>query len=146
MCQIQRSLSKRKQKLACVGVSKSFAIEVHMNASHPAEEERSFFKKEREQLSNEISRVGKGLLASYRLLIEQCSTQDFEELISSTNMLNRKLEDVVGMRKEIDPIADLWSSFYQLMKEQKPDVEFGQDGQGMPGTGGHVVTGKGTAH
>lgn len=56
-------------------------------------------------------------------------------------MLNRKLEDVVGMRKEIDPIADLWGSFYQLMKEQKPDVEFGTDGQRIPGTGGHVVTG-----
>ncbi|KAF8584695.1 hypothetical protein K439DRAFT_1265116, partial [Ramaria rubella] len=83
--------------------------------------ERSFFEKERERLSNEIAR-------------------DFEELISSTNMLNRKLEDVVGMRKEIDPIADLWSSFYQLMREQKPDVEFGPDGQGIPGTGGHVVS------
>ncbi|KAF8517364.1 DASH outer kinetochore protein, partial [Hysterangium stoloniferum] len=91
-----------------------------MNASQPAEDERTFFERERERLSNEISR-------------------DFEELISSTNMLNRKLEDVVGMRKEIDPIADLWSSFYQLMREQKPDVELGTDGQGIPGTGGHVV-------
>jgi DASH complex subunit Dad1 len=83
------------------------------------------------------------VLNVYILTSATAKMQDFEELISSTNMLNRKLEDVVGMRKEIDPIADLWSSFYQLMREQKPDVVFGADGQGIPGTGGHVVIGNG---
>lgn len=59
-------------------------------------------------------------------------------------MLSRKLEDVLGMQKELDPIKDLWQSFYELMREQKPDVEIGIDGhgQGIPGTGGHVVTEK----
>lgn len=111
-----------------------------MNASHPPEEEPSFFERERARLSNEIARVS---LVHYIVSVYAhiFKTQDFEELISSTNMLNRKLEDVVGMRREIDPIADLWGSFYQLMREQKPDVEFGGDGQGIPGTGGHIVTG-----
>lgn len=55
-------------------------------------------------------------------------------------MLSRKLEDALGMRKELEPITNLWESFYELMKEQQPDVEFGTDG--IPGTGGHVVAEK----
>lgn len=94
-----------------------------MNASKYVEDEPSFFERERNRLCSEISR-------------------DFEELLSSTNMLSRKLEDALGMRKELEPITNLWESFYELMKEQQPDVEFGTDGQGIPGTGGHVVTGK----
>lgn len=112
-----------------------------MNVSHAPEDERSFFERERERLSNDIARVRMPHVSAYAHT--STKIQDFEELISSTNMLNRKLEDVVGMRKEIDPIADLWSSFYQLMREQKPDVEFGADGQVIPGTGGHIVTGNG---
>jgi len=117
-----------------------FVVVAVMSASHPTEEEQNFFEKERERHSKDIVHVSSHLLPKFGDVLTH--TQDFEELISSTNMLNRKLEDVVGMKKEIDPIADLWSSFYELMREQKPDIEFPNDGQGIPGTGGHVVTGK----
>ncbi|KAF7291713.1 F-box domain-containing protein [Mycena chlorophos] len=42
---------------------------------------------------------------------------DFDTVLSSTNTLNRKLEEVIGMTKEYSTIADLWSSFYQLMRD-----------------------------
>ncbi|KAF7299213.1 F-box domain-containing protein [Mycena indigotica] len=60
--------------------------------------EPSFFERERERLTREIK-------------------TDFETVLTSTNMLNRKLEEVIGMTKEYSTIADLWSSFYQLMRE-----------------------------
>ncbi|GJJ15687.1 hypothetical protein Clacol_009965 [Clathrus columnatus] len=81
-----------------------------MNASKPGEEDQSFFERERDRLCNEISR-------------------DLEELLSSTNMLSRKLEDVLGMRKELEPITEIWECFYELMRQWKPDVELGMDGQ-----------------
>ncbi|KAK1225408.1 Dolichyl-diphosphooligosaccharide-protein glycosyltransferase subunit dad1 [Marasmius sp. AFHP31] len=87
------------------------------------EEESSFFEKERNRLAREI-------------------TSGFEDLLSSTNGLNRKLEEVLGMTKEYDTIASLWNSFYQLMKQ--PDTVDGNSTMtdhppGLPGTGGHVV-------
>ncbi|PFH53391.1 hypothetical protein AMATHDRAFT_137669 [Amanita thiersii Skay4041] len=88
------------------------------------DEDTGFFEKERDRLSKEI-------------------TVGFEELLSSTNVLNRKLEDVLGMTKEYHTIASLWQSFYQLMSV--PASEEPQDGDrplGLPGTGGHVVSGK----
>ncbi|KAJ7043925.1 DASH outer kinetochore protein [Mycena alexandri] len=57
-----------------------------------------FFERERERLSREI-------------------TSDFDDFLSSTNTLNRKLEEVLGMTKEYETIAALWSSFYKLMRE-----------------------------
>lgn len=68
--------------------------------------------------------------------------QGFEELLSSTNGLNRKLEEVLGMTKEYETIASLWHSFYQLMSAPHPDDEATAEGQapGLPGTGGHVVS------
>jgi DASH complex subunit DAD1 len=78
------------------------------------------------------------VLTAFRL-----SHQGFEELLSSTNVLNRKLEEVLGMTKEYDTIAALWSSFYQLMSAP---ADQGMDGeewtQGLPGTGTHIVVGK----
>jgi hypothetical protein len=40
--------------------------------------------------------------------------QNFEELLSHTNVLNRKLEEVYGVGKEFTTVADLWgvSSFH----------------------------------
>ncbi|KAJ7134423.1 DASH complex subunit Dad1-domain-containing protein [Mycena epipterygia] len=73
-----------------------------------SDEDPSFFERERERLSREI-------------------TFDFEELLSSTNGLNRKLEEVLGMTKEYTTIAALWSSFYQLMRGAGQDGEGGEE-------------------
>ncbi|KZS90542.1 hypothetical protein SISNIDRAFT_488413 [Sistotremastrum niveocremeum HHB9708] len=80
--------------------------------------ETSFFDKERERLAQEVSSV-------------------FEDLLASSNLLNRKLEEVVGMRKEFRTIADLWSSFQQLMRDTVPTNT--DDSAGLPGTSGHVL-------
>jgi len=86
------------------------------------EEESSFFDRERDRLSREI-------------------TSGFEELLSSTNGLNRKLEEVLGMTKEYETIASLWHSFYQLMSNSvHHNEEATEEAVGLPGTGGHVVT------
>jgi len=90
------------------------------------EDEQSFFDRERDKLSREI-------------------TSGFEEILSSTNGLNRKLEEVLGMTKEYDTIASLWHTFYELMRTSGVEVgnESMMDGPnpgGLPGTGGHVVT------
>ncbi|KDR82607.1 hypothetical protein GALMADRAFT_134197 [Galerina marginata CBS 339.88] len=85
------------------------------------DEESSFFERERDRLSREI-------------------TSGFEELLSSTNVLNRKLEEVLGMTKEYDTIASLWHSFYQLMRNSGQDDEETEEQPGLPGTGSHVVT------
>ncbi|KAF7365419.1 F-box domain-containing protein [Mycena venus] len=71
------------------------------------DEDPSFFERERDRLTREI-------------------TSDFEALLLSSNTLNRKLEEIHGMTKEYSTIADLWSSFYQLM--QKSGQEGGEDG------------------
>ncbi|KAF9013344.1 hypothetical protein BDQ17DRAFT_1231319 [Cyathus striatus] len=89
------------------------------------EDDSTFFERERERLSREI-------------------TAGFEELLSSTNDLNRKLEEVLGMTKEYDTIASLWHSFFQLMKKSAADNDDNGDETelqqaGLPGTGGHIV-------
>jgi len=85
-------------------------------------EEESFFERERDRLSREI-------------------TSEFEVLLSSTNLLNRKFEEVLGMTKEYDTIATLWLRFYQLMYSYGQDDETTEEQQpGMPGTGGHLVS------
>lgn len=59
-------------------------------------------------------------------------------MLSSTNALNRKLEEVLAMTKEYPTIAELWGSFYQLMRSS------GQDGDGEEqGAGGAASTDKG---
>jgi len=86
-----------------------------------ADEDPSFFERERDKLSREI-------------------TSGFEELLSSSNVLNRKLEEVLGMTREYDTIATLWQSFYQLMRGPTKDDDEGDERlQGLPGTGGHLV-------
>ncbi|PPQ99185.1 hypothetical protein CVT26_014108 [Gymnopilus dilepis] len=90
------------------------------------EEEPSFFERERDRLAKEI-------------------TAGFEELMSSTNNLNRKLEEVLGMTKEYDTIASLWHTFYQLMLTSGQDPEEIEEQPGLPGTGGHVVSSKPTS-
>ncbi|KAF8914921.1 DASH complex subunit Dad1-domain-containing protein [Mucidula mucida] len=87
--------------------------------ANQGEAESTFFEKERDKLAREI-------------------TAGFEDLLSSTNGLNRKLEEVLGMTKEYDTIASLWSSFTDLMKQQ-PEPDASDERQGLPGTGGHIV-------
>ncbi|KAJ6557300.1 DASH complex subunit Dad1-domain-containing protein [Mycena vulgaris] len=80
------------------------------------DEDPSFFERERERLSREIK-------------------SDFDELLFSTNGLNRKLEEVLSMTKEYATIAALWSSFYQLMRSSGQEGEGGEDAQ-TAGAGG----------
>lgn len=84
------------------------------------DEEQSFFDRERDRLTGEIA-------------------TGFEELLSSSNFLNRRLEEVLGMTREYDTIASLWGSFHELMKGQKDVVSLEEQPLGLPGTGGHVV-------
>ncbi|KAN0123445.1 hypothetical protein V8E52_002777 [Russula decolorans] len=84
------------------------------------DEEQSFFDRERDRLTGEIA-------------------TGFEELLSSNNFLNRRLEEVLGMTREYDTIASLWGSFHELMKGQKDVVSLEEQPLGLPGTGGHVV-------
>lgn len=44
--------------------------------------------------------------------------QGFEHLLTSSNLLNRKLEEVSGMTKEYDTISSLWARFHALMRAQ----------------------------
>ena len=61
--------------------------------------------------------------------------------MSSSNNLNRKLDEVLGMSRDYETIAALWQSFHELMRGQQDDVDESTDEpQGMPGTGGHVVS------
>ncbi|EIW67450.1 DASH complex subunit DAD1 [Tremella mesenterica] len=65
-------------------------------------------------------------------LVADISTA-FEELMTHTNVLNRKLEEVFGVGKEFTTVASLWGKFNALIREQRtdpaPDI-------GVPGTGG----------
>lgn len=45
--------------------------------------------------------------------------QGFEELMTHTNVLNRKLEEVYGVGKEFTTVADLWGKFNALIREQQ---------------------------
>ncbi|ESK95805.1 dash complex subunit dad1 [Moniliophthora roreri MCA 2997] len=85
------------------------------------EEDVTFFERERNRLCREI-------------------TSGFEELLSSSNGLNRKLEEVLGMTKDYDSIAALWHRFYELMRQPVDgDTTINERPPGLPGTGGHVV-------
>jgi DASH complex subunit DAD1 len=118
------------------------------------DEEQSFFDRERDKLTGEIATV-----CSFPFLaIANVSSshhrphdnheplsflpQGFEELLSSSNILNRKLEEVLGMTREYDTIAGLWGNFQELMKGQKDVVSLEERPLGLPGTGGHVVSSK----
>ncbi|EKM49577.1 uncharacterized protein PHACADRAFT_154039 [Phanerochaete carnosa HHB-10118-sp] len=85
-----------------------------------AEEDSSFFERERDRLTAEI-------------------TAGFEELLPLSNQLNRKLEEVLSMTREYETIAELWHSFHVLMRNQKEEEPAEGQPQGLPGTGGHVL-------
>lgn len=76
----------------------------------------SFFDRERDRLVGEIS-------------------TGFEELMTHTNVLNRKLEEVFGVGKEFTTVASLWGKFNALIREQR--TALARDAEaGVPGTGG----------
>ncbi|KAK7048206.1 hypothetical protein R3P38DRAFT_2867981 [Favolaschia claudopus] len=72
------------------------------------DEETSFFDRERERLTREI-------------------VSDFDALLSSTNSLNRKLEEIQGMTKEYPTIAALWHSFYELMQDSGKEADIAEE-------------------
>ncbi|KAH8114597.1 hypothetical protein DFH11DRAFT_1508754 [Phellopilus nigrolimitatus] len=63
------------------------------------DDEQTFFDKERDRLAVDIA-------------------SGFEHLLTASNLLNRKLEEVLGMTKEYDTIAALWARFHALMRSQ----------------------------
>ena len=108
------------------------------------DDDHGFFERERDRLTREITAVSHG--ASFGV-VYLTMLEGFEELLSSANDLNRKLEEVLGMTKEYDTIAVLWHSFYKLMnapaaEETSDDEEL----QGLPGTGTHIVAAKQSAN
>ncbi|KAG1743348.1 uncharacterized protein EDB91DRAFT_1051398 [Suillus paluster] len=86
-----------------------------------SQSEPSFFERERDRLSADI-------------------TAGFEDLLSSSNVLNRKLEEVLGMTREYETIASLWQSFHELMRGQRDEVLEDRLGTTVPGTGAHIVS------
>ncbi|KAI5118871.1 hypothetical protein M0805_005313 [Coniferiporia weirii] len=85
------------------------------------DDEQAFFDRERDRLSADIA-------------------SGFEHLLTASNLLNRKLEEVLGMTKEYDSIAALWTRFHALMRAQG-----GADASGSgPGPGPGARTGTGT--
>ncbi|CAD6581735.1 MAG: hypothetical protein TREMPRED_003076 [Tremellales sp. Tagirdzhanova-0007] len=88
----------------------------------------SFFERERDRLVDELS-------------------SGFEEMMTHTNVLNRKLEEVYGVGKEFTTVAALWGEstylnyvlssrrFSALIREQQAEMGSGGD-VGVPGTGG----------
>ena len=106
------------------------------------EEDTSFFDKERDRLTAEISSVS---INAYNLRAKlTCARfiKGFEELLSSSNNLNRKLEEVLGMTREYETIAALWQSFHELMRGHKDEGDVSAEAEqahGLPGTGGHVL-------
>ncbi|KAL5520007.1 hypothetical protein ACEPAG_1667 [Sanghuangporus baumii] len=105
------------------------------------DDEQTFFDKERDRLSGEIA-------------------SGFEQLLTTSNLLNRKLEEVLGMTKEYDTIASLWARFHALMRveggAETMDDANGDESlivplhdttiianpnapSGLPGTGGYTL-------
>jgi DASH complex subunit DAD1 len=104
-------------------------------------EDTSFFERERDKLSGEVTAVRVYHLSNLAPS-DPVRLQGFEELLSSSNVLNRKLEEVLGMTREYETIAALWNSFHELMQGQRAGDVSEDKGPGLPGTGGHTVSSK----
>jgi len=52
----------------------------------------------------------------------EADDQNFEELMSHTNVLNRKLEEVYGVGKEFTTVADLWGVSSSLYCSKRADI------------------------
>ncbi|TXT13113.1 hypothetical protein VHUM_01514 [Vanrija humicola] len=82
-------------------------------SQQPAAEPDSYFERERQKLIQEIS-------------------SGFEDFLTHTNVLNRTLEEVYGVGKDFNTVAELWGQF-QKMAQTKPETTAET---GVPGTGG----------
>jgi len=112
-----------------------------MLSQSQTDEEKPFFERERERLTREITSVCALPFGIFEQKTDHLP-KGFEELLSTSNSLNRKLEEVLGMTREYDTIAALWQSFYELMRQsgtEEGDVTVEESAPGLPGTGGHVV-------
>ncbi|ELU38991.1 DASH complex subunit dad1 domain-containing protein [Rhizoctonia solani AG-1 IA] len=78
-----------------------------------AHDEHSFFERERERLIADIA----------------------SELLSNSNVINRRLEDLGGTGKSFDTVAQLWGSFHNLVREQERAA---QDADVLAGTGSRL--------
>ncbi|KAJ1303397.1 hypothetical protein OPQ81_011589 [Rhizoctonia solani] len=79
-------------------------------------DDHSFFERERERLIADIA-------------------SSFEELLSNSNVINRRLEDLGGTGKSFDTVAQLWGSFHNLVREQERAA---QDADVLAGTGSRL--------
>lgn len=113
----------------------------HLPVRAMSAEDSSFFNRERDRLTAEITSVCRlRNHADYTRILTEC--QGFEELLLSSNALNRRLEEVLGMTREYETIAALWQTFHELMRglRDESSMEGGElVSQGLPGTGGHVL-------
>ncbi|EIM19859.1 DASH outer kinetochore protein, partial [Wallemia mellicola CBS 633.66] len=83
--------------------------------------ESTHFEKEKERLVKEIG-------------------HEFEQALNNSNMLGRRLEEVLGVGKEFNTIAALWGVFGNIVgKDTKEDDNDSSSSiihqQGIPGTG-----------
>jgi len=92
------------------------------------DEQLSFFEQERLKYTEDIAK-------------------SFEQLLDSTNALNRNLEEFTtpSIRNELRSVADLWTAFKNLMyrpqnQSDTNDPQAQGPGQfGIPGTGGYIA-------
>ncbi|EOQ98942.1 hypothetical protein J056_002708 [Wallemia ichthyophaga EXF-994] len=88
-------------------------------------DETTWFEKEKERLSREIA-------------------GEFEQALNNSNMLGRRLEEVLGVGKEFKTIAALWGVFGNIVGTRPADgVEDGGRSvvQGVSGNGGNEFGG-----
>ena len=89
-----------------------------MSTTSQSERTAQFFEIERDKLVDQITNVTSRIRPCTLNLTRWL--QSFEELLLSTNVLNRNLEEVLGMTREYETIAALWKNFHELIKS-KPD-------------------------
>lgn len=103
-------------------------------------DETTWFEKEKERLSREIAGVRVASSASIILTY----AQEFEQALNNSNMLGRRLEEVLGVGKEFKTIAALWGVFGNIVGTRPADgVEDGGRSvvQGVSGNGGNEFGG-----
>ncbi|TIB12476.1 hypothetical protein E3P92_02529 [Wallemia ichthyophaga] len=103
-------------------------------------DETTWFEKEKERLSREIAGVRVASSASIILTY----AQEFEQALNNSNMLGRRLEEVLGVGKEFKTIAALWGVFGNIVGTRPADGA--EDGgrsvvQGVSGNGGNEFGG-----
>ncbi|KAL7411246.1 DASH complex subunit Dad1-domain-containing protein [Mrakia frigida] len=85
---------------------KSLAPSIFESTTSPSEafDGRTEFEREQDRLINEIA-------------------NDFEEVLSDANALNRRVEEATGVGSGFETIAKLWGRFGELMREAKLESE-----------------------